>query len=154
MGTTTGVPAPTLGTSGPKQAPARRIRVLIADDEFHVRQVIAGIVHALGADVVAQASDGEQAVEAFARTRPDLVLLDINMPRMRGDEALTRILAIDPSVVAIMMTAQDTIDSVYECLDRGARHYILKSNRAEEILQLLAECWADCIAHVRGMKSP
>jgi two-component system chemotaxis response regulator CheY len=134
--------------------PGRRIRVLIADDELHVRQVIAGIVRALGAVVVAVAGDGDEAVEAFERSRPDLVILDINMPRMRGDEALTRILAIDPHAVAIMMTAQDTIDSVHECLDRGARHYILKSNRAEEILQLLAECWPDCIAHLKGTESP
>ena len=109
------------------RSPVRKIRVLIADDEFHVRQVVAGIVRALGAEVVAEAGD--------------------------GDEALTRILAIDPRVVAIMMTAQDTIDSVHECLDRGARHYILKSNRAEEIMQLLAECWPDCIAHVRSTES-
>ncbi len=138
----------------PVSPPGRKIRVLIADDEFHVRQIVAGIVRALGAVVVAEAGDGDEAVEAFERLRPDLVILDINMPRMRGDEALTRILAIDPQVVAIMMTAQDTIDSVQECLDRGARHYILKSNRAEEIMQLLAECWPDCIAHVRSTERP
>ncbi|HEX7560370.1 MAG TPA: response regulator transcription factor [Usitatibacter sp.] len=135
------------------RSPVRKIRVVIADDEFHVRQVVAGIVRALGAEVVAEAGDGDEAVEAFERLRPDLVILDINMPRMRGDEALTRILAIDPQVVAIMMTAQDTIDSVQECLDRGARHYILKSNRAEEIMRLMTEVWPDCIAHVRSTES-
>lgn len=145
---------PPPGGKAPVSPPGRKIRVLIADDEFHVRQIVAGIVRALGAVVVAEAGDGDEAVEAFKRLRPDLVILDINMPRTRGDEALTRILAIDPQVVAIMMTAQDTIDSVQECLDRGARHYILKSNRAEEILQLLAECWPDCIAHVRSTERP
>lgn len=121
-----------------------KLRVLIADDEFHIRQVIATIVRALGGEVVAEASDGAQALELFSRTHPDVVILDINMPRMRGDEALTRILQMEPRVLAIMMTAQDTIDSVHDCLDRGARHYILKSNRAEEIYRLLAECWPDC----------
>jgi CheY-like chemotaxis protein len=147
-------PPASVGQAPGVRSPIRKIRVLIADDEFHVRQVVAGIVRALGAVVVAEAGDGGEAVEAFERLRPDLVILDINMPRMRGDEALTRILAVDPHVVAIMMTAQDTIDSVHECLDRGARHYILKSNRAEEILQLLAECWPDCIAHVRSTENP
>ena len=123
---------------------ARGIRVLIADDELHVRQVIASIVDALGAHVVAQAADGEEAVSLFARLRPDVAILDINMPRLRGDEALTRILAIDPRAVVIMMTAQDTVDTVHDCLDRGARHYILKSNRAEDIFGLLAGCWSDC----------
>ncbi|HEX3062459.1 MAG TPA: response regulator, partial [Usitatibacter sp.] len=62
-----------------------KLRVIVADDEFHVRQVITTIVRALGADVVAEAADGAQAVELFTRLRPDVVILDINMPRMRGD---------------------------------------------------------------------
>ena len=126
-----------------------KIRVLVADDEFHVRRVVATIVRALGAEVVAEASDGVQAVELFEQLRPEVVILDINMPRMRGDEALTRILEIEPRALAIMMTAQDTIDTVHDCLDRGARHYILKSNRAEEIYRLLAECWPDFESHLR-----
>jgi DNA-binding NarL/FixJ family response regulator len=114
-----------------------------------VRQVITAIVRSLGADVVAEAADGAQAVELFTRLRPDVVILDINMPRMRGDEALVRILAIEPRALAIMMTAQDTAGTVHDCLDRGARHYILKSNGAEEIQRLLAECWADCEATIQ-----
>ncbi len=121
--------------------PAAAIRVLVADDEDHVRDVVCAIVRTLGGQVVAEAADGERAVKLFEELRPEVVILDINMPKMRGDEALTRILAIDPKVIAIMMTAQDTIDMVHDCLDRGASHYILKSNRAEEIFQLLSEIW-------------
>ena len=128
------------------------IRVLVADDEEHVRDVICAIVRTLGAGMVAEAADGEQAVKLFERLRPELVILDINMPRMRGDEALTRILAIDPRAIAIMMTAQDTIDTVQDCLDRGASHYILKSNRAEEIYRLLAEIWPQCEARIRTLQ--
>jgi len=128
--------------------PAAAIRVLVADDEDHVRDVVCAIVRTLGAQVVAEAADGEQAVRLFEQLRPEVVILDINMPRMRGDEALTRILAIDPKVIAIMMTAQDTIDTVHDCLDRGASHYILKSNRAEEIFQLLSELWPECESRV------
>jgi len=131
--------------SKPRASP----RVLVADDEPHVRQIVSAIVRALGAQVVAEAADGEQAVAFFERLRPEVVILDINMPHMRGDEALSRILAIDPGTVAIMMTAQDTIDMVHECLDRGARHYILKSNRAEEIYRLFAEVWPECEALVQ-----
>ncbi len=137
----------------PLKAPARRIRVLVADDEFHVRRVISSIVRSLGAEVVAEAADGEQAVELFERLRPEVVILDINMPKMRGDEALTRILEIDPNAIAIMMTAQDTIDMVHDCLDRGAQHYILKNNRAEEIYRLLAEVWPDFESRVRKTAS-
>lgn len=125
------------------------LRVLVADDEEHVREVICAIVRTLGAQVVAEAGDGEQAVRLFDRLRPDVVMLDINMPTMRGDEALSRILAIEPGAIAIMTTAQDTIDTVHDCLDRGASHYILKSNLAEEIFQLLSEFWPQCEMRVR-----
>jgi len=121
----------------------KKIRALVADDEPHVREVVTAIVRALGAEVVAEASDGQQAVDLFAKLRPDLVILDINMPHMRGDEALTLIRRIDPDALAVMMTAQDTMETVHDCLDRGAQHYILKNNRAEEIYRLLAECWPD-----------
>jgi two-component system, chemotaxis family, chemotaxis protein CheY len=124
-------------------ADIRPIRVLVADDEPHVRLVVAAIVKSLGGEVIAQAGDGEQAVELYRQLRPDVAILDINMPKLRGDEALARITALDPQAVVIMMTAQDAIDSVTDCLDHGARHYILKSNRAEEILGLLTQCWPD-----------
>ncbi len=126
-----------------------RIGVLVADDEPHVREVVCAIVRSLGADVVAQAADGEEAVDLFTRLRPEVAILDINMPKLRGDEALARILAVEPRTVAIMMTAQDTIEGVQDCLDRGASHYILKSNRAEEIYALLAECWPACVSGAR-----
>jgi YesN/AraC family two-component response regulator len=125
------------------------IRVLIADDEVHIRRVMGAIVTSLGAEVVAEAGDGERAVELFLETRPDMVILDINMPKVTGDQALARILAIDPSVIGIMMTAQDSIDSVRRCLELGARNYILKNNPAEEIHRLIAESWAEYAAEIR-----
>ncbi len=119
----------------------RPVRVLIADDEAHIRQLLARIIASLGGEVVAEARDGEEAVRLFELTSPDMVILDINMPSMTGDRALARIVALDPSVIAIMMTAQDAIDAVRHCLGLGARDYILKSNAAEEICRLLAEAW-------------
>jgi DNA-binding NarL/FixJ family response regulator len=121
----------------------RKVRVLIADDEPHIRGVIAGIVASLGGEIVAEASDGEQAVALFSQTLPDMVILDINMPKLMGNQALKRMLAINPRTLAVMMTAQDSIDAVQECLDAGARAYILKSNPAEEIYRLIRESWAE-----------
>jgi YesN/AraC family two-component response regulator len=117
------------------------VRVLIAEDEAHIRTVLRAIVTALGAEVVGEAGDGEEAVALAAQQRPHIVLLDINMPRLTGDAALERILAGDPAIVAIMMTAQDTLEAVRRCLELGARDYILKSNRAEEIFRLMREAW-------------
>jgi len=131
----------------------RRIRVLVADDEPHVRKLVVAIVRALGAEVVAEASDGEEAAALFRKLRPDAAILDINMPKLHGDEVLARIMAVDPQAVVVMMTAQDAIDSVHDCLDRGASHYILKSNRAEEIYALLSEIWPDCQARAMNKEA-
>lgn len=126
----------------------RKVRVLVADDEPHIRGVMARIVASLGGEVVAEAGDGEQALALFRDTRPDMVILDINMPRMTGNQALAKMLEINPRTLAVMMTAQDSIDAVEECLELGARNYVLKSNPAEEIHRLLRESWVDYSAEI------
>jgi DNA-binding NarL/FixJ family response regulator len=131
--------------------PDGKIRVLIADDEPHIRNVIARIVTSLGGQVVAEAGDGEQALALFASTRPDLAILDINMPKLTGDQVLVRMLELNPRVLAIMMTAQDTIGGVRGCLELGARNYILKSNPAEEIYRLMGESWGEYVEEVRAV---
>jgi len=65
---------------------------------------------------------------------------------LTGDIALAEMIARKPSLVAIMMTAQDTIDTVRDCLDIGARDYLLKSNSAEEIYRLMRETWRHNVA--------
>jgi len=81
-------------------------------------------------------------------------MLDINMPRLTGDAALERILAANPRVVAIMMTAQDTLEAVRRCLELGARDYILKSNRAEEIFRLLRDAWPSYVEEALAGGAP
>jgi DNA-binding NarL/FixJ family response regulator len=120
------------------------IRVLIAEDEPHIRGTIKAIVETLGGQVVAQAADGEAAIERFLEMRPDIVILDIDMPKLMGDKVLARLMAIDPGMRAIMMTAQDTIDSVRRCMELGARDYILKSNPAGEIFRRLGDALFEC----------
>ncbi len=121
----------------------RKVRVLIADDEPHIRAVIGRIVQSLGGEVIAEAGDGVEAVAMFESTHPEMVILDINMPKMTGNQALSRMLDADPDILAVMMTAQDSIGAVQECLALGARNYILKSNPAEEIHRLLRESWSE-----------
>lgn len=128
---------------------AAPLRVLVADDEPHIRAVVVCIVQALGAEVVAQAGDGRQAVDLFLTHRPDVVILDVNMPVLTGDRALAWMVEAEPRVVAVMMTAQDTADAVRGCFDLGARDYILKSTPAEEIYRLLKEAWPQYERDVR-----
>ena len=121
-----------------------KIRVLIADDDAHVRHLVRLIVMCLGGDVVAEAADGVEAVEMFAKHRPQVAILDLDMPRMRGDEALARIMAFEPRTVAIMLTRHASSVSMDACLRLGARRYVLKNTRYVDIQRQFAECWREC----------
>jgi len=128
----------------------RKIRVLIADDEPHIRALLGAFVVQLGGEVVALAADGEEALRLYEQHRPDLSLLDINMPRLAGDTVIARIMGINPAALVVMLTAQDSIDSVRRCIDLGARNYILKSNPAEKIFELIRDSWAEYAAEILG----
>ena len=127
-----------------------KIRVLIADDEAHIRALLGAIVSRLGGKVVALACDGEEAVRLYELYRPDLSLLDINMPRMNGDLVTERIMTTNPDALVVMLTAQDSVDSVRRCIDLGAQNYILKNNPAEKIFELIQGSWAQYAARIRG----
>ncbi|MGW4805636.1 response regulator [Kitasatospora sp. NPDC004272] len=107
------------------------IRVLIADDQAMVRAGFAALLNAQSdIDVVGDAADGRQAVEASGRTRPDVVLMDVRMPEMDGLEAARRLLDPPPGVVhrprVLMLTTFDVDDYVYEALRAGASGFLLK----------------------------
>ncbi|MFJ9706363.1 response regulator [Streptomyces sp. NPDC101234] len=113
-------------------------RVVIADDQALVRTGFGLILAADGIDVVAEASDGDEAVEAVRRTRPDLVLMDIRMPGTDGLEATRRILsdlypAPDPPRVLILTTF-DLDRYVYAALTAGASGFLLKDVTPEQLV--------------------
>ena len=107
------------------------IRVLLADDQRVVRDGLAMVLGLLdGIEVAGSAADGEQAVALAQRLRPDVVLMDLRMPRMDGIEA-TRRLASEVHVIALTTYADDR--SVVEALRAGARGYLTKDAGGEEI---------------------
>jgi two-component system nitrate/nitrite response regulator NarL len=109
------------------------IRILLADDHPLFRE---GVAHSLAADadleVIAQASSGEQAVELAQRLRPDVVLLDINMPGIGGIVATAQIAASLPETRIVMLTVAQNEDSLMAALKAGAHGYVLKGVSAEE----------------------
>ena len=112
----------------------RKVRVMTADDEQHVRSLLGVVCSSIsGIELVAEAQDGEEAVEKFKETLPDLCLLDINMPKLTGVEALRQIKEVDPEAIVVMLTSLNSIDVVRECIEAGAKSYILKSNSPEKI---------------------
>ena len=130
----------------------RKARVLIADDEPHIRNVLKLILSTLGAEVVGEAGDGESAVALFSSLAPDMVMLDINMPKQDGVKTLKQIMSLNSKTLVVMMTAQNTIDVVNECFDIGARNFILKSNTAEELLKIMSETWVDYMAEIHAAR--
>jgi len=125
------------------------VRVLIADDEAHIRALINQVMVSMKCDVVAEAKNGKEAVEMFDAAKPHLVLLDINMPVMDGKEALKAIKAKNPGVVVIMLTSLSAMDIVKECLEAGAENYIRKDTPLAELKKNIAETWGKC-AKPRG----
>lgn len=101
-------------------------KVLIVDDEPHVRKFVGLIMKRLGATSILEAADGEQAVELFQAEAPDLTLLDVNMPRMDGVETLRHIMSVRPDAVVVMLTSLANRQTVEECSRLGATDYMRK----------------------------
>lgn len=114
-------------------------RILLADDEAHVRAYLKAMITGLQCELVGEAANGQLAVEQFRRLKPDLLLMDLNMPVMRGDEALKVILTEMPDArVAILSSLADR-ESVEKCLDMGAVHYIRKDCPWDEMREAILE---------------
>lgn len=112
-----------------------RIRVLVADDHPIVREGIAGLLSAAeDIEVVAEAADGVEAVERAAATVPDVVVMDLRMPRMDGATATARILAAHPGVGVLVLTTFDTDEHIVAAIEAGASGYLLKDAPRAEIL--------------------
>ncbi len=114
-------------------------KVLVIDDEESVRTWLKAMLISLGCEVVGEAKNGQEGVELFKRERPDLVLLDLEMPVMKGTEALDYILAEDPDAHVIMLTVVKDPAVIYDRLMAGARYYLPKDNPPEKIRATLQE---------------
>jgi DNA-binding NarL/FixJ family response regulator len=111
------------------------IRVVIADDQAMVRGGFAKILESQAdMHVVAEAADGDEAVEACRRTRPDVALMDIRMPRVDGIEAARRIGALDLGVRVMMLTTFGIDQYVFESLKAGATGFLLKDAPPEDLV--------------------
>jgi len=113
------------------------MRVLLADDHALFRAGIASLLRAWGMKVVGEASDGLQALELARKLRPDLILMDIQMPRCNGLEATRLVKAEMPEIKIIMVTVSDDEDDLFEAIKSGAQGYLLKNMQEEEFRRVL-----------------
>jgi len=101
-------------------------RLLIVDDALIMRKRIKDIAERAGWEVAGEATNGEEAVELYRKESPDLVTLDIVMPKMDGVTALKRVLAADPQARVVMISAVDQKEKLSECIGSGAVDFIVK----------------------------
>ena len=110
------------------------IRVVVVDDHPLFRDGLSGLLSTVAdVAVVAAAGDGEEAVRRAVELRPDVVLMDLRMPRCDGVEATRRILAAQPAPHVIVLTTYADDESVFAALEAGARGYLTKDASADEI---------------------
>jgi two-component system NarL family response regulator len=114
------------------------IRVLIADDHAIVREGLAALIaRRQDMEVVAEAENGESAVELARQHRPDVILMDLRMPRLGGVEALAAIRAEQPGARVIVLTTFDGDEDIYRALQAGAQAYLLKDTPRDELLDAI-----------------
>lgn len=112
------------------------IRVVIADDHALVREGTRRVLEeSAGIKVVGEAADGEEAAQMVADRHPDVVLMDIAMPRLNGIEATRRIKAMSPSTAVLVLTAYDDDIYIVTLLEAGAAGYLLKDVHADELVR-------------------
>ncbi len=114
------------------------LRILIADDHPIVRDGLIAVAETQpDLEVVGEAGDGEEAVELASRLEPDVVLMDLRMPKMSGAEAIRRIRARLPRAHVLILTTYDNDASILEGLQAGAQGYLLKGSSRQELLSAI-----------------
>jgi DNA-binding NarL/FixJ family response regulator len=114
-------------------------RVVVADDQRVVRDGLVSLLGLLdGVAVVGAAADGDEAVALVERLHPDVVLMDLRMPRCDGVEATRRVLQVAPATRVVVLTTYADDESVFTALQAGARGYLTKDAGAEEIGRAIA----------------
>ena len=113
-------------------------RVMIADDSESVRLTLRDMLEAGKHKVVAESVDGIDTLEKFDSVKPDVLLLDIAMPKKDGMETLVELMKYNPKAKVIMITAHDDMDLIENCTKEGASAYITKPFNTDEILQAVS----------------
>ena len=118
---------------------ARPTNALIVDDESHVRAFLRLLLREIGISNCWEAADGPSAVQLAREHKPELVLLDVNLPGMNGLQVLDQLKQVTPDLPVVMVTSQSAISTVSEAVRLGAVGYLLKHCPKDETLRALNE---------------
>ncbi|MBV6451269.1 MAG: Transcriptional regulatory protein LiaR [Anaerolineales bacterium] len=115
-----------------------RARILLADDHALFREGLAGIIGSQAdMQVIGEANDGLEAFVKAQELKPDLILMDVQMPSMNGLEATRQIKQVLPETIIVMLTIRSDDDMLYEALKNGAQGYLLKDIQSQYMLEML-----------------
>jgi len=124
------------------QAPTKSIRILLAEDHEIVRDGIAAVLNSYASlEVVAQAANGQEAIAAYRMYQPDVMLIDLRMPVLEGVEAIKQVCREFSQARIVILTTYDTDEDIYRGLQAGARGYLLKGTKSEELLKAIHQVY-------------
>ncbi|HKV26683.1 MAG TPA: response regulator [Candidatus Acidoferrales bacterium] len=113
------------------------VRYLVVDDSVFARKSLAKMIDTFGGEVAGEAGDGCTAITEYARTKPDIVLMDITMPQMEGIEAVERIVRQHPEARIVMVSSVGYQDNILAALQKGARHFVQKPVKPEVLYEII-----------------
>ena len=119
----------------------RPVNALVVDDEAHVRVLIKALLKQLGILTVWEAVEGNAALEMAALHKPDVILLDINLPQVGGLEVLARLKSAAPDIPVVVVSSQSTMRTVSQTQELGAVAYVLKHAPKAEVLKMLSDAF-------------
>lgn len=115
-----------------------KIKVLVADDHLVVREGLVVMLQGAGEfDVVGQAFDGQEAISLAEKLRPDVILIDVQMPGIGGIEAIRQIKKRVPKAQVVVLSSFDQEEYIYQSIQAGAKGYVLKDSELEELLDVV-----------------
>lgn len=118
-------------------------RILITDDSSIMRRNLHTILTEAGYEVIAQASNGEEALQAYRKFHPDLITMDITMPIMDGLETVKRIISEAPNAKIIVISAFDQRSMLFEAMENGAKQYLIKPITADKLLAVVKQMFLE-----------
>jgi two-component system, chemotaxis family, chemotaxis protein CheY len=114
-----------------------KIRFLVVDDSVFARTNICKMVEAFGGEIAGEAGDGIAAIASYNDTHPDIVLMDITMPKMEGIEAVEHIVREHPEACIVMVSSVGYQDNILSALQKGARHFVQKPVKPEAFYEII-----------------
>ncbi len=128
----------------------KKIRAMIADDETHVRTLIKAVLLSMNCEIVGEAANGKEAVEMFRALKPNILMLDINMPIKSGKEALGEIMRRYHNAFVIMLTSLSDKETIEDCIKLGASGFIRKDLDIDDMKDTIRKMW---LAYKEAIKS-